>query len=325
MPLLRKRRSSKDQNSPPRPGIFSRWSSKDKLKDTPTNNYPTLTPELEKSYHLLRLKGHEQTVPPPHQYIEAKGHDDHQDVQTRLEHLSIESTPSSPPPTRPTFTRAATTPPPRPRQELTHRSPPIPRFPTTAPPPTHKRPYRTHLLHLLLAEHYFDTLLLPLSIHEFSLLPATPSILFNLGQLHLFIRAHSTAYTYFHSAVSLDPWFLPAWMQLGYLHFLARRYGEAEEAWREALRCFRGGQEVVWEQLGLMWTGKVEEVVWNRAAAEGRRRGVRPACVGFGAIFRVPGRWARGVRVEVGEGTEWGFKGRGRVVGERESVYVMRR
>ncbi|KAF8533720.1 hypothetical protein BDD12DRAFT_898088 [Trichophaea hybrida] len=323
MPLLKKFRSNSDSHSSsPRPGLFSRWSSKDKLKDTPSNSCPPAILELERSYHQLRLKGYEQNVPPRRQHTESR-QQDNPDLQTCLDNFTVSPNASTPPRTIPPRHRAATTS--APWNSTSPRTQGIPRFPTTAPRPTHKRPYRTHLLHLLLAEHYFDTLSLPLSIREFSSLPVTPQLLFNLGQLYLFTRSHSAAQYSFLAAVSLDPWFLPAWMQLGYISFVCRRYVEAGERWREALRCFRGGKEARWEQLGLMWTGSVEEVVWNLAAAEGRKRGVRPGCVGFGAIFRVPGRWARGVRVEPGVGTEWGFKGEGKVVGKRESVYVLRR
>ena len=144
--------------------------------------------------------------------------------------------------------------------------------------------------------------------------PTEPKILFNIGQLHMWARDYRPAYGAFLSAVELDDWFLPAWMQLGFIDFIERRHLLAQERYAQALRCFRKRSTCDWEQLGLMWVGKLEDVVWSRAAASEGDRPCRPCCVPLGAIFRVSGRFAKATVMDAGEGTNWTFAGRGKVV-----------
>jgi hypothetical protein len=189
-----------------------------------------------------------------------------------------------------------------------------------------KKSMRERIDNLMMAEHAFDTMQIPYSLKLFSDADETPHIHFNIGQIHLFLCAPSLAREHFERAVEMDSWFCAAWMMLGALRFNEGEYVQAKQAWNDALKCLRGRKTIDYEQLGLAYTVHYEEVLWNRAAAEralelGGSAGMRPACVPMGAIFRVPGRLAKVRGNSVGEGTEWGFKGEGRVVGRCESVY----
>ena len=44
--------------------------------------------------------------------------------------------------------------------------------------------------------------------------------------------------------------------------------------------------------------------------------GLRPFCVPFGAVFRVPGHLASKIGVKPGTGADWMFLGRGRIIGQ---------
>jgi hypothetical protein len=192
-----------------------------------------------------------------------------------------------------------------------------------------KKPMRERLDNLIMAEHAFDTTEIPYSLKLFSSADETPHIHFNLGQVHIFQCAPTLAREHFERAVMMDSWFCAAWLMLGSVRFNEGEYEDAKQAWNTALKCFRGRKTIDYEQLGLAYTVHYEEVLWNRAAAEralemGGSAGVKPACVPMGAIFRVPGRIAKVRGKVVGQGTEWGFKGQGRVVGRCESIYLER-
>jgi tetratricopeptide (TPR) repeat protein len=192
-----------------------------------------------------------------------------------------------------------------------------------------KKPMRERLDNLIMAEHAFDTTEIPYSLKLFSSADETPHIHFNLGQIHMFQCAPTLAREHFERAVMMDSWFCAAWLMLGSVRFNEGEYEDAMQAWNTALKCFRGRKTIDYEQLGLAYTVHYEEVLWNKAAAEralemGGSAGVKPACVPMGAIFRVPGRIAKVRGKVVGQGTEWGFRGQGRVVGRCESIYLER-
>ncbi|KAA8899732.1 hypothetical protein FN846DRAFT_909518 [Sphaerosporella brunnea] len=195
---------------------------------------------------------------------------------------------------------------------------------------TPQKPMSELIDDLLLAEHQLDTGSIPYSLKLYSTALQTPQIHFNQGQIHLFLCAPSLAKPHFERSVVLDEFFCVGWLMLGVVAFNAGDWSMAKTCWEKALRCFRGRKTVAYEQLGLAYTVVYEEVLWNRAAAEralvvGSAAGVRPAGAPMGAIFRVPGRWARLRGKKVGEGTDWGFRGEGRIVGLCESIYEVRR
>jgi len=195
------------------------------------------------------------------------------------------------------------------------------------PPSGHRRkPFLEELKGLLEAEISFDRNEIPLALKYFSDAKQTPHIQFNIGQLNIFCSAPAQAQQNFERSLEMDHWFCAGWIQLGGMLFQDRRFKDALFAYNEALRCFRDRQQIDYEQLGLCYIARFEEVLWNRAATQRALEldelpGTRPFQVPVGAIFRVPGRWARARLKNVGEGTDWGFKGKGRVVAECESVY----
>ena len=106
------------------------------------------------------------------------------------------------------------------------------------------------------------------------------------------------------SALELDHWFLPEWVQLGFIDYIDRRYLLAQERYTQAHRCFRAKDSTSnWEQLGLMWVRKLEDVIWSRTFAGGGDEPCRLCCVPLDAIFRVPGRFAKAATMEAGQGT----------------------
>ncbi|KAI5856626.1 hypothetical protein BZA05DRAFT_332468 [Tricharina praecox] len=195
---------------------------------------------------------------------------------------------------------------------------------------TRREPFLDAIKGLLNAEIAFDKNEIPLALKYYSNSRQTPHIQFNIGQLHLFSSAPELAVENFERSIELDHWFCVGWMQLGGILFQDRRYKDAMFVFGEALRCFRNREEIDYEQLGLKYVVKHEEVLWNRAAVQralelDELRGARTYQVPIGSLFRVPGRWARSRMKAVGDGTEWGFKGKGRVVAECESVYQLDR
>lgn len=187
--------------------------------------------------------------------------------------------------------------------------------------PAPARPYLHHLAQLLAAETHFDRSQPHLALSAYLSLPSTPQTLFNIAQIHLYVFSLTAAHEYFRRAVEIDVFFVVGWLMLGHVAFEQRRFKDAEASFAEALRRMRGGARVEYEQLGLAYTVRREQVLWNRALAR-RAEGGRCWCVPAGGLFRVDARKMTGEVRErvVGEGTGWGFLGVGRVVaiGEEE-------
>lgn len=194
-----------------------------------------------------------------------------------------------------------------------------PRFPSGAPTfRPHAKPYKAALNVQVEAEIALDEHNVPLALRLYHKCPASAKIVFNTAQLHICMLSFELAHDQLQDAIRRDPWFTVAYFQLGAVFFRLRNYAAALYAYSQTLNCLRKGFMVEYGQLGLPYTVRVQDVLWNRGACRMAithgASGLQVSQVPVGAVFRVPERIARARNKEAGEGTDWKFLGRGRQI-----------
>lgn len=194
----------------------------------------------------------------------------------------------------------------------------IPSF--IAPPEVKMGPFQVSLHAQLLAEAALDSSDFQTAAHHYArVVPRTPHTMFNIGMLQTMMFNNIQACETLVNAVTADESFCVGWFQLAYVYFRMRQYPDAMDAWLNAAKWTRKRGVVDYNQLGLAYKVKIKDIIWNQAACEAvtskGEGGIRPHCVPVGAVFRVPDHLADIIYKKPGEGADWMFAGRGKVVG----------
>lgn len=207
---------------------------------------------------------------------------------------------------------------------------------------TPSKPYRTRINIQALAEIHFDNYDFDLSLavyHELCVLSPQvhmPHIYFNIAQIHLHLGERHESESWFLKAVTIDPYFAVAFLQLGVLNAALGNIRRAHgffTACRNAV--VRSGSaenaDITYDQVGMRYILRVADIDANialcamvHAASQvgrehewSRLQQTSPKAVVMvpgGTLFRVQVRKIRARAQDPAKTAEWRFRDEARVV-----------
>ncbi|KAL7272514.1 hypothetical protein RUND412_004669 [Rhizina undulata] len=210
-----------------------------------------------------------------------------------------------------------------------HKIPMVPQ-PTTYRERNPPRPFKEEFSHLLTTQTAFDAYQFDVVITRYKeFLQNLPyyysraQVFFNLGQCYILLSSFLDARRCFSRALEHDAFCVASHVQLGVVEHGLKRYQAALQAFDGAVKAMRGQSFVDYEQLGLKYKTRLQDVLRSRdvcrMACEAVERGEVNVQAGMVSgvpamnIFRIDKRMQVAAGKDVLNTAEWRFRKGGNI------------